>query len=181
MLQASGSTAVLNTGAVDDSIPTSDRSLAFPSVPSHPTTTGVPRTRSPVPHASADLSRQSSRRSQTSSRGASSPALRPLSAGIRPQSEEWLLSNSARDEIAFYQAETHMLCRENQMLRMRIRELGLWKQPERTMLTLPERQIQETNSVPVNTPVTPSNLVSAPVESSEVTASSNGISVEEKS
>jgi hypothetical protein len=29
-----------------------------------------------------------------------------------------------RDESAFYQAETQMLVRENQMLRLRIRELG---------------------------------------------------------
>lgn len=32
---------------------------------------------------------------------------------------------SYRDDIAFYQAETQMMTRENQMLRRRIRELGL--------------------------------------------------------
>jgi len=31
---------------------------------------------------------------------------------------------SGRDESAFYQAETQMLVRENQMLKHRIRELG---------------------------------------------------------
>lgn len=33
-------------------------------------------------------------------------------------------SQSSRDESAYYQAETQTLTRENQMLRMRIRELG---------------------------------------------------------
>lgn len=35
-----------------------------------------------------------------------------------------MMTLSGRDESAFYQAETQMLVRENQMLRHRIRELG---------------------------------------------------------
>ena len=52
--------------------------------------------------------------------------MRPLSAGLHGHSDEWLLPGSwGRDESAFYQAETQNLTRENQMLRMRIRELGM--------------------------------------------------------
>ncbi|KPI34718.1 uncharacterized protein AB675_9430 [Cyphellophora attinorum] len=56
--------------------------------------------------------------------------------------------NSFRDESAFYQAETANLTRENQMLRMRIRDL--------------EKQLAEANTSPANTPSTPSNLVTSP-------------------
>ena len=59
------------------------------------------------------------RRSRTPSRGAS-PRLRATSIG--GESGDWVLGG--RDESAFYQAETQMLTRENQMLRHRIRELG---------------------------------------------------------
>lgn len=59
------------------------------------------------------------RRSRTPSRGAS-PRLR--STSISAESSDWALGG--RDESAFYQAETQMLTRENQMLRHRIRELG---------------------------------------------------------
>jgi hypothetical protein len=55
--------------------------------------------------------------------------------------------NSLRDETAYYQAETANLTRENQMLRMRIREL--------------ERQINDLSASPRNTPIPPSNLVSS--------------------
>ena len=34
-------------------------------------------------------------------------------------------SQSSRDDVAYYQAETQMLTRENQMLKIRIRDLGL--------------------------------------------------------
>ncbi|KAK4995896.1 hypothetical protein LTR66_004379 [Elasticomyces elasticus] len=50
-----------------------------------------------------------------------SPSLRPLSRTSGP-GDEWSLGGS-RDESAFYQAETQMLTRENQMLKQRIREL----------------------------------------------------------
>lgn len=115
---------------------------SYPRSPSAslPLSIANPHPRSPAPTAprgSFDLSRHSSRRSRTPSH-AGSPALRPLSAGIHPHSgDEWLLSGgggsggggggslgSSRDESAFYQAETQMLTRENQMLRLRIRELG---------------------------------------------------------
>jgi len=36
--------------------------------------------------------------------------------------DQWVLGG--RDESAFYQAETQMLVRENQMLRHRVRDLG---------------------------------------------------------
>ncbi|KAH0548438.1 hypothetical protein GP486_007948, partial [Trichoglossum hirsutum] len=104
--------------AVDDSTPTSERSFSFPR-PRSPTSQSQSR-------ASVDLSRQSSRRSRTSSRGTSSPSLLPLSAGLGIHGDGsehgWVLGGS-RDESAFYQAETQMLTRENQMLRQRIREL----------------------------------------------------------
>lgn len=126
--QHAGYTPSTSTTTVDDSTPTSERSFSFPNVP--PTISASvanPRTRSPAPRSSFDLSRQSSRRSRTPSR-TGSPALRPLSAGLQAHGDEWLLSGGGsqgnRDESAFYQAETQTLTRENQMLRMRIRELG---------------------------------------------------------
>ena len=128
MQQHAGYTPSTSTAAVDDSTPTSERSFSFPNVPPNvPVSVPNPRTRSPAPRSSFDLSRRSSRRSRTPSR-TGSPALRPLSAGLQPHGDDWLLSGSggqgSRDESAFYQAETQMLTRENQMLRMRIRELG---------------------------------------------------------
>ncbi|PHH67818.1 hypothetical protein CDD83_6387 [Cordyceps sp. RAO-2017] len=57
-------------------------------------------------------------RSRTPSRGAS-PRLR--AASISADSGDLVLGG--RDESAFYQAETQMLVRENQMLRLRIRDL----------------------------------------------------------
>ena len=52
-----------------------------------------------------------------------SPALRPVASPYDTQRDDWLLGGT-RDESAFYQAETQMLTRENQMLKARIRELG---------------------------------------------------------
>ncbi|KAI9769785.1 MAG: hypothetical protein M1840_003779 [Geoglossum simile] len=137
--------------AVDDSTPTSEHSFSFPGSQLAAIVTNT-RPRSPTPQGqprASELSRQSSRRSRTSSRGASSPSLRPLSAGLGIHGDGsehgWVLGGS-RDESAFYQAETQMLTRENQMLRQRIREL--------------ERQVSElnvnsTSSTPSN-PATPS-------------------------
>jgi hypothetical protein len=65
-----------------------------------------------------------------------------------PSPIEHARRNSIRDESAFYQAETAALTRENQMLRMRIREL--------------EKQVNEAHAAPANTPATPSNLVTSP-------------------
>ena len=69
--------------------------------------------------------RQSSARiSNTGSNShATSPALRPSSGSLGPLTEDFLLGGT-RDDAAFYQAETQMLTRENQMLKFRIRELG---------------------------------------------------------
>ena len=126
-------TPATSTAAVDDSTPTSERSFSFPSVPGTlPMSVHNPRPRSPIPRGSTELSRQSSHRSRTPSHN-TSPMLRPTSAGIQAQNEDWMLANSglsrrdsqsSRDESAYYQAETQTLTRENQMLRMRIRELG---------------------------------------------------------
>ncbi|KAK1829026.1 hypothetical protein QBC39DRAFT_374178 [Podospora conica] len=102
-----------NSGSAvaDDSAPPS----AFPGPGSLPRSPGFPpHARGSFDFARADLSR----RSRTSSRGAS-PALRTTSIG--DSSER--LNLAGRDENAFYQAETQMLVRENQMLRMRIKEL----------------------------------------------------------
>ncbi len=82
--------------------------------------------RSPIanihPRTSFDLARVDlqHRRSRTPSRTAS-PRLRSTSIS-GTGGEDWALAG--RDESAFYQAETQMMVRENQMLRQRIRELG---------------------------------------------------------
>ncbi|KAH7328190.1 hypothetical protein B0I35DRAFT_416800 [Stachybotrys elegans] len=92
--------------------------------------------RSPVlthPRSSFDMARADlHRRSRTPSRGAS-PRLR--STSISAESGDWVLGG--RDESAFYQAETQMLVRENQMLRHRIREL--------------EKQLSDVSNSPVST------------------------------
>ena len=119
--QAPGTTAV-----VDDSTPTSERSLSFPTTIQNPAIIAHPRPHSPpsfTSRGSIDLSRQSSRRSRRSSREQSSPAIRATSIPPSEQDGSWTLGSS-RDESAFYQAETQTLTRENQMLKLRIRELG---------------------------------------------------------
>jgi hypothetical protein len=117
-----------STNVIDDSTPTSERSFSFPNVP-HPSqgSSVTPRspniypahppTRSSFDHARAELHG----RSRTPSRTAS-PRVRATSISMSGEGEQWTLP--PRDESAFYQAETQMLTRENQMLRMRIRELG---------------------------------------------------------
>ena len=73
------------------------------------------------PRSSFDIARaELRRRSRTPSRGAS-PRLR--STSISGDSGDHFQLGS-RDENAFYQAETQMLIRENQMLKKRIKELG---------------------------------------------------------
>ena len=144
------STAILD----DDQTPASERSITFPSI--HP---AVP----PIPPPTRRISRGPSSASR-------SPALRPhqlpheSSLATTTNSGDWPPSpietarrNSLRDESAFYQAETSNLTRENQMLRMRIRDL--------------EKQISELNAMPANTPATPSNLVSSPPIEAEREAS----------
>ncbi|EXJ82500.1 hypothetical protein A1O3_06313 [Capronia epimyces CBS 606.96] len=147
--QPTSAVAGNSTAVVDDETPASERSISFPSI--HPAVPLVPQPR---------------RFSRGPSSASRSPALRPLqSAGHESSlgtSGDWPPSpvesaarrNSFRDENAFYQAETANLTRENQMLRMRIREL--------------EKQLSELSAAPANTPSIPSNLVSSPpVEAQE--------------
>ena len=118
-----------SSAALDDHTPPSERSSSYPypaaaNPVSAPLPIAHPRPRSPNARPSLPLSRQSSRRSRTPSRTAS-PALRPVSAGLQAQGDGWFGERSSMlDDSAFYQAETQMLTRENQMLRARIRELG---------------------------------------------------------
>ncbi len=131
MQQHANYTPATSTAAVDNSTPTSERSLSsFFPLPqgSAPMSISNPRPRSPIARGSYELSSQSSRQSRTPSRNGS-PALRPSSAGLQAQGEDWMLSSGgqgSRDDVAYYQAETQMLTRENQMLKIRIRDLGLW-------------------------------------------------------
>jgi len=139
----------------DDSTP--DRSTPLPvpiSAPqsAHPTTASGSVPRSPVfphhPRSSFDMARADlQRRSRTPSRGAS-PRLRSTSISAE-SGEQWVLGS--RDESAFYQAETQMLTRENQMLRHRIRDLGklddtrdVWRQV-RVLTCCSERQLSESS------------------------------------
>ena len=132
-----------NQAVADESTPTSERSFTLTQNHNQP---------QPLPR----LPRRSSRPASQST----SPILRPLPGldhGVRRSSvsENWPPSpvslvrrNSSRDESAYYQAETATLTRENQMLRLRIREL--------------ERQVGEMNSSPANTPAISSNLSTSP-------------------
>lgn len=124
-----------SSSAVDDSTPTSERSMSLSHGPHSATashaisplpTAAPPRSRSPF--ALGSISRQSSfaDRSRHGSH-AGSPALRPVSSQPGgPHDVHDMLPSPAtsRDESAFYQAETQNLTRENQMLKLRIRELG---------------------------------------------------------
>ncbi|SPQ20001.1 93a56c32-5b62-4c2f-ab49-5d9240287574 [Thermothielavioides terrestris] len=102
----------------------SDRPAPLPILssspqPAYPSSGSLPR--SPVfPRSSFDMARADIRhRSRTPSRNAS-PRMR--STSVSADSAE-PFSLGGRDESAFYQAESQMLIRENQMLRHRIREL----------------------------------------------------------
>ncbi|KFZ20779.1 hypothetical protein V502_02977 [Pseudogymnoascus sp. VKM F-4520 (FW-2644)] len=149
------------TSAIDDSLPPSEPTTATGTTASSAIATPLPIPRSPTassftsgagigqhPRSSFDLARadlQRRERSRTPSRHAS-PRL-GSTAGL--VGEEGL----GRDESAFYQAETQMLIRENQMLRLRIREL--------------EKQVSDThaNAAMTREPSLPSNLL---VERSEM-------------
>lgn len=141
-----------SVAVMDDSTPTSERSFYIPNTLPFP----------PAPQALPRGNRRNSR-PRTGSSG-TSPALQPIPIHTHHEashssygSVEWPPSpveiarrNSSRDESAYYQAETATLTRENQMLRLRIREL--------------ERQVNElnanmsgTHSLP-NIPGTASNL-----------------------
>lgn len=116
--------------AGEDSPGNATPALSAHSIPtaSHPPSVGhtAPSSgslpRSPIlPRSSFDIARGDLRhRSRTPSRGAS-PRVRSTSIS-QDSAEPFALGG--RDEGAFYQAETQMLTRENQMLRHRIRDLG---------------------------------------------------------
>lgn len=141
--------------SADDSAASETRERPIPGASQYSTSqTGLPGlpvgsvgsySRSPVfphPRSSFDMARADlHRRSRTPSRGAS-PRLRATS--ISAESGDWVLGG--RDESAFYQAETQMLVRENQMLRHRIRDL--------------EKQLAETStsSIAATEPSIPSQL-----------------------
>lgn len=148
-LQLASGQSATQPPAIDDSTPTSERSMSFqPSSLPPPSNTMAhsPTTRASNPRASFDITRGDSlHRSRTPSRTAS-PRMRATSINNgEGGAETWNLP--PRDESAFYQAETQMLTRENQMLRMRIREL--------------ERQVNEfnANSAITHEPATPSGLL----------------------
>ncbi|OBT39820.1 hypothetical protein VE00_10102 [Pseudogymnoascus sp. WSF 3629] len=156
------------TSAIDDSLP-SEPITTTSTTASSALATPLPIPRSPSasisagvgqhPRSSFDLARadlQRRERSRTPSRHAS-PRL-GSTAGV---GEEGL----GRDESAFYQAETQMLVRENQMLRLRIREL--------------ERQVADTSAHATLTrePSLPSNLL---VERSEADVTPRPEQTEEK-
>lgn len=89
----------------------------------------MPNPVSPGLRGSRELSRQSSRRSQVPSRtGSPSLRSRPESASIHFQGDGFFYmgpNGSGIDSTDYYRAETQNLTRENQMLRQRIRELGM--------------------------------------------------------
>ena len=139
--QGNGSAAL-----VEESTPTSERSFSLVSA-----TGPFP----PLPQSFPRPMRRLSRGSSTTS-----PALRPVMNRQRSQNSlsgdhgppspfEIVRRNSSRDDSAYFQAETATLARENQMLRIRIREL--------------ERQLSELNpSTQANSPSVPSNLGPSP-------------------
>ena len=175
--QQASYTPLSSSTALDDTTPPSERSTNNPypsATPPNPASTSSmlasnnPRPSSPF-RSSMDISRQSSRRSRTPSRTAS-PSLHPVSAGLQGPGEEWGFtgrSQTSFDDSAFYQAETQMLTRENQMLKQRIRELGMSTKRGHHLswyLRRIERQLNEGSSAAANTPATPSNLTAPPLE-----------------
>ncbi|KAK2626412.1 hypothetical protein QTJ16_004674 [Diplocarpon rosae] len=150
--------------AIDDSTPTSERSMSFsnPNLPHSAISTPRSPTAALHPRSSFDLARADlqHRRSRTPSRTAS-PRLRSTSISGEG-GETWNLAG--RDESAFYQAETQMMVRENQMLRQRIREL--------------ERQVNEShsNASITHEPAIPSHLLRAQSISEEAPPTSAAMS-----
>jgi hypothetical protein len=102
--------------AIDDSTPTSERSLSFPALPPLPTPSHRSSINLPHGHAVRRGSNQTSPALGSQAEFADLSALGGESAALGRR--------GSRDETAFYQAETAALNRENQMLRLRIRELG---------------------------------------------------------
>jgi hypothetical protein len=126
------STTPAGTAIADELTPASERSASFPTIPPLPT---------PMGRSSAQHSAFPTRRESRTSNHQTSPNLRPVPSGhsslIEPLYGSELpglggldlgvgrsARRNSRDESSFYQAESAMLSRENQMLRARIRELG---------------------------------------------------------
>jgi len=144
--QQTGGQPATTSIAIEDTTPQSERSFSFPSV--HPAVGSVPR-------PAGTLSRENSYATR-------SPALRPLPSQ-ELHDQPWPPSpvshsntrrssssrrDSMRDESAYYQAEQANIQRENQMLRLRIREL--------------EKQLHDKHHGDATTPVLHSNLVTSP-------------------
>lgn len=132
-LQAASGQNAAAPSAIDESTPPSERSNSFSTPvipPAQLPAAAVPVPRSPStilhPRSSFDLARSDlQRRSSRAQSQTASPGLRAVSISGDPSE---LLALGGRDESAFYQAETQMVIRENQMLRQRIRELGSFEQ-----------------------------------------------------
>ncbi|KAH8804834.1 hypothetical protein F5884DRAFT_680314 [Xylogone sp. PMI_703] len=165
---AAGQPQSTSSPIFDENTPPAERSpsLSNQPVPVIPTTS-TPRSPGTGfhPRSSFDMTRADiQRRSRTPSRTAS-PRMRSTSISGEG-GDSWSLSG--RDESAFYQAETQMMARENQMLRQRIREL--------------ERQVSELNANAASNPhepVTPSHLLRSTSVSDEPTPSSSAITTSE--
>jgi hypothetical protein len=180
VLQSQIPASVINSNAIDDSNPPSDSSRA--QTPALNPIAARP-TAQQIHQRPASLSRHSSshRASSTGLHGSSSdvsPSIRPhpnphlpgplplasppalntnVGGGADDPASGSLssVSSALRDESAFYQAETQTLTRENQMLKVRIREL--------------ERQLSELGgqSAGTHSPVLQSSLHTAPVVEGE--------------
>ncbi|KAI9890751.1 MAG: hypothetical protein M1814_003681 [Vezdaea aestivalis] len=124
------------SAAIEDSTPTSDHSPSA-NPQTLPLSIGLP----PAYGLPSSVSRRSSRQSRRSSRSHASPLIHPISdSSLLREATSADVANvgsitpspsGGRDDTAFFQAETHSLTRENQMLKLRIREL--------------ERQVQDLN------------------------------------
>lgn len=111
-IQALQNTPHGGSAVVDDSAPPTPQAAVHTSSGSQ----------SRSPFITHPLSRNSSYRSNRSST-TNSPSIIPMSS-VNDGNELQLGPSATRDESAFYQAETQTLTRENQMLKLRIRELG---------------------------------------------------------
>lgn len=148
-----GPTNNSSTAIVDELTPQSEQALNFPSI--HPAVAPIPRPTGRLSREPSSANRSPLMRALQSqeSHASSFEALpsSPLGAGRRNSSSR---RSSVLDESAYYQAETANLQRENQMLRLRIREL--------------EKQLSEKTGSPANTPSTPSNLATSATEMEEL-------------
>ncbi|KAL1954434.1 hypothetical protein VTO42DRAFT_1158 [Malbranchea cinnamomea] len=140
------------SAVIDDLTPASERSVSLPNLP-------------PLPHAShrsslhlghGRLGRRGSNQMSPTTGFQTDPASNTTTESSSVGGEGAGRRGSC-DESSFYQAETAMLTRENQMLRMRIREL--------------ERQISELTASNPHAPATSSQLASSSSAGEETTPS----------